>query len=71
MLRSVLLLALGISTSALQLSVRSVGARAPIAARRIGCDIVCGWGPDPVWKANKIESISDADKDGSLKARMT
>ena len=68
MLRSVLLLALGISTSALQLSVRSVGARAPIAARRIGCDIVCGWGPDPVWKANKIESISDADKDGSLKA---
>jgi len=32
----------------------------PAVARRLDCDIVCGWVPDPVWTANKIETITEA-----------
>jgi len=47
--------------TALQLSaVRPVSVVRPVVERRVGCDIICGWGPDPVWAPNKIESIGDA-----------
>ena len=59
MMRVSLLSVCLVSVSALQLAARP--SRFAVASRpRIGCDIVCGWGPEPEWTANKIESISDA-----------
>ena len=61
-MRAVCLLVFPALASALQLAAVARPARLAVRneVRRIGCDIVCGWGPEPVWADNKIASITDA-----------
>ena len=57
---AILVLLCVLSSSALRVSLAPLRRPAAPAARRIGCDIVCGWGPDPIWTPNSIVTIDDA-----------
>ena len=60
-MRSTAILSLSLCSGAAALQLTAVRPVVrPAVARRLDCDIVCGWGPDPVWTANKIETITEA-----------
>ena len=50
-------LALGLTFSP---APQHTASRAAVFSRRVTSDIVCGWGPDPIWSELKIASIADA-----------